>query len=124
MDHSPGFLKLVENERRFVKEITLAEARQKLAGNPGCVLMDVREDHEWIKGHAVEATHLGKGILERDLERLFPEVETEILMYCGGGFRSVLTASVARKLGYWKCHSIIGGYKAMVESGWPMKSEL
>jgi rhodanese-related sulfurtransferase len=123
MDHSPGFLKLVETERRFVKEITIADARQKLASNPGSILLDVREDHEWVKGHAAEAQHLGKGILERDLERLFPDAKTEILMYCGGGFRSVLTASVARKLGYENCHSIIGGYKAMVESGWPMKSE-
>lgn len=123
MDHSPGFLKLVESERGFVKEITAAEARQKLAGNPACILMDVREDHEWGKGHAVEAQHLGKGIFERDLERLYPNSKTEILMYCGGGFRSVLTASAARKLGYSNCYSILGGYKAMVESGWPMKSE-
>jgi rhodanese-related sulfurtransferase len=123
MDHSPGFLKLVENERRFVKELTVAEARQRLAANPKCLLLDVREDHEWRKGHAVEAQHLGKGILERDLEHLYPDPETEILMYCGGGFRSILTASAARKLGYWKCYSIIGGYKGMVAANWPMKSE-
>jgi rhodanese-related sulfurtransferase len=123
MDHSPGFLKLVEAERRFVKEITIADARQKLASNPASILLDVREDHEWAKGHAAEAQHLGKGILERDLERLFPDAKTEILMYCGGGFRSVLTAAAARKLGYENCHSIIGGYKAMVESGWPLKSK-
>jgi len=123
MDHSPGFLKLVENERRFVKELTVAEARQRLAANPKCVLLDVREDHEWQKGHAVEAKHLGKGILERDLEHLYPDPETEILMYCGGGFRSILTASAACKLGYGKCYSIIGGYKSMVAANWPMKSE-
>lgn len=123
MDHSPGFLKLVESERGFVKEITVAQARQKLADNPACILMDVREDHEWSQGHAVEAQHLGKGILERDLERLFPNATTEILMYCGGGFRLVLTASVARKLGYLNCCSIVGGYKAMVESGWTMIAE-
>ena len=120
MDHSPGFLKLVNTERRFVKEITIEEARQMLSANPKCVLMDVREDSEWNKGHAVDAKHLGKGILERDLEKLYPDTETEILMYCGGGFRSVLTASAARKLGYWKCYSIIGGYKGMVEANWPM----
>lgn len=120
MDHSPGFLKLVENERRFVKELSIAEARQKLAANPKCVLLDVREDHEWQNGHASEARHLSKGILERDLEKLYPDTETEILMYCGGGFRSILTASAARKLGYWKCYSIIGGYREMVATGWPM----
>lgn len=123
MEHSPGFLKLVETERRFVKEISLTEARQRLAANPKCVLMDVREDNEWQQGHAAEAKHLGKGVLERDLEKLYPDTETEILMYCGGGFRSVLTASAARKLGYWKCYSIIGGYKAMVEANWPMSNQ-
>jgi len=120
MDHSPGFLKLVENERRSVTEITIAEARQKLSANPNCVLLDVREDHEWQKSHAVEAKHLGKGILERDLESLYPDPGTEILMYCGGGFRSVLTASAAQKMGYTNCRSIIGGYKGMVAAGWPM----
>lgn len=120
MDHSPGFLKLVNTERRFVKEVTIAEARKMLKANPKCILLDVREENEWQSGHAVEAKHLGKGILERDIERLFPDPEVEILMYCGGGYRSVLTASAARKLGYWKCYSVIGGYRAMLEANWPM----
>lgn len=120
MDHSPGFLKLVENERPFVMELSVAEARQQLAAHPGCVLLDVREDGEWQQGHAVEARHLGRGVLERDLERLYPDAGTELVMYCGGGFRSVLAASAARKLGYWKCYSIQGGYKAMVEANWPV----
>lgn len=122
MDHSPGFLKLVNEEKLFVKEITLDEARRRLAANPKCVLLDVREDSEWQKGHAVEAAHLGKGVLERDLEKLHPSPDTEILMYCGGGFRSILTAANARRLGYWNCCSIIGGYKAMSDAGWPMKA--
>jgi rhodanese-related sulfurtransferase len=122
MDHSPGFLKLVNEEKLFVKEITLDQARARLAANPKCVLLDVREDGEWAKGHAIEAAHLGKGVLERDLEKLYPSPDTEILMYCGGGFRSVLTASAARRMGYWNCASIIGGYKAMVDAKWPMKS--
>ncbi|HEU5069082.1 MAG TPA: rhodanese-like domain-containing protein [Verrucomicrobiae bacterium] len=123
MDHSPGFLKLVNEERLFVKEISVEEAQRRLAANPKCVLLDVREDHEWQKGHASEAVHLGKGILERDLEKQFPNPDTEILMYCGGGFRSVLTASAARRLGYWNCASIEGGYKAMVAAHWPMRSD-
>jgi rhodanese-related sulfurtransferase len=82
--------------------------------------MDVREDHEWHDGHAVEAVHLGKGILERDLEKKFPDPDTEIIMYCGGGFRSALTADAAQKIGYRKVHSLIGGYKGMVEAGWPV----
>jgi rhodanese-related sulfurtransferase len=122
MDHSPGFLKLVNEERLFVKEISIADARARLAANPKTVLLDVREDSEWAKGHAVEARHLGKGVLERDLEKMFPDPDTEILMYCGGGYRSVLTASAARRMGYWNCYSIVGGYKGMCEAGWPMRS--
>jgi rhodanese-related sulfurtransferase len=123
MDHSPGFLKLVEAKRRIVKEIPIGEARRRLAANPGCVLLDVREDHEWRAGHAIEAVHLGRGILERDLERLYPDASVEFLMYCGGGFRSVLAVATAKELGYANCHSIIGGYKGMVGAGWPMQAE-
>ena len=122
MDHSPGFLKVVNEARPFVKEITVDQARERLAQNPKAVLMDVREDSEWNKQHAAEAVHLGKGILERDLENMFPDSNTEILMYCGGGFRSVLTAEVAQKMGYRNVFSIIGGYKALVTAKWPMKS--
>lgn len=99
----------------------MAEARARLAANPQLVLMDVREDHEWQAGHAAEAVHLGKGILERDLERLYPDSNQEIIMYCGGGFRSALTAAAAQQLGYRKVFSLIGGYKALVAADWPMK---
>ena len=99
MDHSPAFLKLVNETRPNVREITIEQARERLAKNPGAVLMDVREDHEWNKQHAEQAVHLGKGILERDLENMFPDPNTEILMYCGGGYRSVLTAAVAQQMG-------------------------
>ena len=122
MDHSPGFLKLVNDAKTRVREITLDQARERLKQNPKAVLLDVREDHEWQKGHAIEAIHLGKGILERDLERMFPEPDTEIIMYCGGGFRSALTCDAAQRMGYRKVHSLAGGYKAMVKAGWPMKS--
>ena len=121
MEHSPGFLKLVTQERPYVKEITLEQARERLAKNPQVVLLDVREDNEWEKGHAAEAIHLGKGILERDLEKTVPDLDREIVMYCGGGYRSVLTASAAQKMGYRNVFSLLGGYKAMVEFGWPMK---
>jgi rhodanese-related sulfurtransferase len=120
MDHSPGFLQLVAEARKHVNEISVAEARAKLAANPKVVLLDVREDHEWEAGHAVEAVHLGKGILERDLEKLYPDPNTEIIMYCGGGFRSALTCEAARKMGYGKVHSLIGGYKGLAAAGWPM----
>ena len=122
MDHSPGFLKLVNDAKARVHEITIEQARERLKQNPKAVLLDVREDNEWQKGHAAEAVHLGKGILERDLEKLFPDPATEIIMYCGGGFRSALTCDAAQKMGYRNVHSLSGGYKAMVKSGWPMKS--
>jgi rhodanese-related sulfurtransferase len=122
MVHAPGFLNLVNDAKRRVNEINVAEARARLAANPKVVLMDVREDNEWQTGHAAEAVHLGKGILERDLEKLFPDPKTEIIMYCGGGFRSALTADAAQKMGYRNVHSLIGGYKGMMTAGWPMKS--
>jgi len=120
MDHSPGFLKLVGEAKKHVNEISVAEARAKLVARPKVVLIDVREDHEWAASHAVEAVHLGKGILERDLEKLYPDANTEIIMYCGGGFRSALSCNAAQKMGYRNVHSLIGGYKGMVAAGWPM----
>lgn len=123
MDHSAGFLKIVNEARPRVKEITVEQARERLAQNSKAVLMDVREDDEWRKGHAAEAVHLGKGILERDLEQMFPDANCEIIMYCGGGYRSVLTAEVAQRMGYRNVHSLIGGYKALVKAQWPMKAE-
>jgi len=122
MDHSPGFLKLVNEARPSVKEITIEEARERLKKNPQAVLMDVREDDEWKKDHAAEAVHLGKGILERDLETMFPDTNREIIMYCGGGYRSVLTAAAAQKMGYRNVFSLIGGYKGLVKAQWPMKA--
>jgi len=120
MDHSPGFLKLVADAKRRVNELSVAEARAKLAANPKVVLLDVREDAEWQAGHAVEAIHIGKGVLERDLEKMYPDANTEFIMYCGGGFRSALTCDAAQTLGYKNVHSLIGGYKGMVAAGWPM----
>jgi rhodanese-related sulfurtransferase len=83
--------------------------------------MDVREDDEWKKAHAAEAIHLSKGILERDLEETVPDTNAEIIMYCGGGYRSVLTADVAKKMGYKNVSSLLGGYKGLVAANWPMK---
>ena len=120
MDHSPGFLKVVNEVRPRIKEITLEQARARLVQNPKAVLIDVREDAEWAAGHAAEAQHLGKGVLERDIEKQIPDANAEIIMYCGGGFRSALTCDVAQRMGYKNVSSLIGGYKAMVQAGWPM----
>lgn len=121
MDHSPGFLKIVNEARAAVREVTIEQMRARLAANPHAVLLDVREDSEWQAGHAEQAQHLGKGILERDIEKRSPNPDTEIIMYCGGGFRSALTCDVAQRMGYRNVASLIGGYKALVAAGWPMK---
>ena len=120
VEHSPGFLRLVNEARLRVKEITVDEARERLARNPTVVLMDVREDNEWQAGHAEQAIHLGKGVLERDLEKTVPDIGTEVIMYCGGGYRSALTADAAQRMGYRNVHSLIGGYKGLLAARWPM----
>ena len=121
MQHSPGFLKLVEEARSRVREVTLEQARERLRLNPRAVLVDVREDGEWNDGLAVEAVHLGKGIFERDLEKAVPDPASEIILYCGGGYRSALAADAAQRMGYKNVFSLIGGYKAMVAGDWPMQ---
>ena len=120
MDHSPGFLKVVNEARPDVKEITIDQARARLRENRNAVLIDVREDSEWQAGHAVEAQHLGRGVLERDIERLYPDNNREIIFYCGGGYRSILAAEVAQRMGYKNVSSLIGGYKGLVAAQWPM----
>ena len=123
MDHSPGFLKLTNDAKTRVREISIDQARAWLLQNPKVMLLDVREDSEWSAGHAVEARHLGKGVLERDLEKLHPGMDSEIIMYCGGGFRSALACDAAQKMGYRNVFSLAGGYKAMLKANWPMKKD-
>src|SRR4051794_14224239 len=120
MDHSPGFLKIVNEAKPRVRELNLDQARKILKENPQAAFVDVREDGEWQKGHAQKAIHLGKGILERDLETTLPDPGMEIIMYCGGGFRSILTADAAQKMGYKNVYSLKGGYKGLLAAGWPM----
>ena len=121
MEHSPGFLKIVADAQTRVREISVDQTRAWLKKDPKVVLLDVREDAEWDAGHAAEAVHLGRGVLERDIEKRFPDVNTEIIMYCGGGFRSALACDVAQKMGYRSVHSLIGGYKALKQAGWLTK---
>jgi len=122
MKHSPGFLEIVEDAKSRVKEISLEDTRTRLGENPDAVLLDVREESEWNKAHAKEAQYLGKGVLERDLETRFPDKETEIIMYCGGGFRSALTCDAAQKMGYTNVWSMENGYRGMIVAEWPMES--
>ncbi len=121
MKHSPGFLAVVNEALKKISEVSIDQAKEKLSSGNHVVLVDVREDREWAREHAKEAVHLGKGVLERDIETLFPDKSTELIMYCGGGYRSALTAEVAQRMGYENVHSLAGGYKAMVAANWPMK---
>ena len=121
MKHSAGFLGLVEDSLTRVTEISLTNARSRLEEATGIVLLDVREESEWNKSHAKDAQYLGKGILERDLEARFPDKDIEIIMYCGGGYRSALTCDAAQKMGYTNVKSLENGYKGMIASDWPME---
>lgn len=120
MQHSPGFLKLVDDALTRVREVTIEQLRERLAADPGLVVLDVREESEWAAGHAAGSQHLGKGILERDLEKRVTDAGTEIVMYCGGGYRSALTCDAAQKMGYTRVFSLVGGHKALAAAGWPM----
>jgi rhodanese-related sulfurtransferase len=119
MQHSPGFLKVVNEVRPRIREVTLEDARRCLEANAKAVLIDVREDGEWTAGHALQAIHLGRGILERDIEATIPDPGTECILYCGGGYRSALAAESAQHMGYKNVASLVGGYKALVAAGWP-----
>ncbi len=121
MKHSAGFLGLVEDSLTRVTEISLSNARSRLEEATEVVLLDVREESEWNKSHAKDAQYLGKGILERDLEARFPDKDIEIIMYCGGGYRSALTCDAAQKMGYTNVKSLENGYKGMIASDWPME---
>jgi rhodanese-related sulfurtransferase len=123
MKHSEGFLKIVNDAKSRIKEVTVEETRERLAANSDAHLIDVREDNEWQAGHAAGAEHLGKGIIERDIESRVPEKETELILYCGGGYRSVLAADALQRMGYSNAYSMTGGWKAWKESGAPVEGE-
>ena len=100
MKHSEGFLKLVDDAKSRIKEVTVADTRDRISTNRDSRLIDVREDDEWRAGHASGAEHLGKGIIERDIEATIPDKATEVILYCGGGYRSALAADVLQQMGY------------------------
>ncbi len=117
MSHAPGFLALVETLRQRVKEVTTAQARERQAA--GARFIDVREQSEWAAGHAAGAEYLGKGVIERDIEALVPNKDAEVILYCGGGFRSVLAADALMQMGYTNVASMAGGWREWKESGAP-----
>ncbi|MGZ8376573.1 MAG: rhodanese-like domain-containing protein [Gemmatirosa sp.] len=120
MDHTPGFLKLVSDARTRVHEVDVDEARARQAA--GARLIDVREDLEYAAGHAAGAEHLGKGVIERDAETRIPDPATEIVLYCGGGYRSALAADALQRMGYTNVHSMAGGWRAWQEAGAPVET--
>ena len=117
MDHSEGFLAIVNDAKLRVREETAEAALVHVKENEGARLVDVREDDEWRDGHVNGAVHLGKGVIERDIERVFPDKNTELHLYCGGGFRSALVADNLQKMGYINVISVDGGYKALKALG-------
>ena len=111
MKHSEGFLKLVNDSKSRIREVTVEQTRARMAANKDVRLIDVREDNEWEAAHASGAEHLGKGIIERDIEAEVPDKSTEVILYCGGGFRSALAADVLQQMGYTNVFSMAGGWK-------------
>ena len=121
MKHSLGFLKLVNDAKSRIREITVEETKERLTANPSAKLIDVREDTEWQENHAAGAEHLGKGIIERDIEARVPDKTTELILYCGGGYRSALASDVLQQMGYTNVFSMAGGWKAWKEAGAPVE---
>jgi len=121
MKHTEGFLKVVDDAKTRVREIDVASTLERQKA--GARLIDVREDNEWERGHAEGAEHLGRGIIERDIETAVPDHDAELILYCGGGFRSALAADNLQRMGYTNVYSLAGGWKAWKEAGAPHDGE-
>ena len=122
MKHSEGFLKVVDDAKSRVREVSAADTQQRMRENSDVKLIDVREDKEWEAAHAAGAIHLGKGIIERDIEATVPDKDTEMILYCGGGYRSALAADSLQRMGYTNVFSMAGGWRAWQESGGKVES--
>ena len=119
--HTPRFLQIVNDAKSRIHELTIQDVRKKIDGNEDFHLVDVREDHEWSAGHLPGAKHVGKGIIERDIETQIPDTDAEIILYCGGGFRSALAADALQKMGYTNVHSMDGGFRGWKEANLPIE---
>src|SRR5437899_1896974 len=118
--HAPGFLKLVDEAKSRVKELSVDQVKAKLDRDEKLHLVDVREDSEWAIDHVTGAIHLGKGVIERDAEQRLPDKAAEIILYCGGGFRSALAADNLQKMGYTNVYSMDGGIRGWREKKYPL----
>jgi len=119
MAHSPQFLKLVNESKARVKEKNVADVKRRMDAGEKFLLVDVREDNEWANGHLPSAVHMGRGIIERDIETAVPDTGTKMVLYCGGGFRSALVADNLQKMGYLNVESMDGGWKGWLAAGLP-----
>jgi rhodanese-related sulfurtransferase len=119
--HNPGFLALVNSAKGRIQEIDIGEYQRLRAAGEEHVLIDTREDSEWAAGHAAGAIHLGKGIIERDIEARVPRKDAKLVLYCGGGYRSALAADALRQMGYSNAISLDGGWRLYQESGLPLE---
>lgn len=119
MKHTPGFLAIVNDAKSRVKEVNVDQAVAAVKANPNAVLVDVREESEFKAGHVKGAEHIGKGVMERDIERLHPDTDQPLYLYCGGGFRSALAADNLQKMGYKNVYSVDGGWRAFLDKGVP-----
>lgn len=122
MDHGVRFLRIVDDAKSRITEVGMGEVKRKLDAAERFHLIDVREESEWAKGRLPGARHLGKGILERDVEAAIPDTGAEIVLYCGGGFRSALAADNLQKMGYTRVSSMDGGFRGWKDSGFPTES--
>ncbi|MBV9157618.1 MAG: sulfurtransferase [Acidobacteriaceae bacterium] len=120
--HSEGFLALVSDAKKRIHEIDIEEYKRLRETGQAGQLVDVREDHEWQAAHAAGAIHLSKGIIERDIETTFPDKDTKLVLYCGGGYRSALATDNLQKMGYRNIISLDGGWRAIKDSGLPLES--
>ena len=121
--HSPRFLNIVNDARSRVRETNVDEVKHKLERGEKFVLVDVREESEFAKDHLPGAVHMGKGVIERDIEARFPDLNTPMILYCGGGFRSALTADNLQKMGYTNVISMDGGVRGWREKGYPLTKD-
>jgi rhodanese-related sulfurtransferase len=117
MSHSPEFLKIVDDAKSRIRQTDVAAVLARLKKGDKFILVDVREDNEWAKGRIASAIHLGKGVIERDVEVAIPDKTAEVILYCGGGFRSALSADNLQKMGYRQVISMDGGWRSWVEAG-------
>lgn len=123
MKHSPGFVKLVDDAKRQIKEIDVHEVKRWLDSDKKFCLIDVREESEWAAGRLPLSIHIGRGILERDIERTIPDKNTTLVLYCGGGYRSALAAESLQKMGYADIRSMSGGWRGWVDAGYQVADD-